>query len=368
MALVNQYTNSSGLGNANYALYKLASLQSQKSLNCNANGTPASGCIFNDVASGTIAMPCAKGSPNCTVSTGTDTYGVLSGYTAGTGYDLATGLGSVNAYNLANNWILPSNPTSTTLTINNGKPVSITHGQSLPLNVAVTPTAATGYVSLIGSPSGSGSVAMGMLALQNGAASGNTATLAGGNSYAVKAHYAGDTNYAPSDSSPVTVTVTPEASKTLISIPVFNATTGNETGNTPVSLPYGSPYIERVDVGNANAAVTFPPQSVCAPSDVSDRKCHAYRFFEWGCASASWRIRCVPSRFSGICGIHCHSAFGRLAPTFRQLPGGHQFQRKFRKLFFERDSCADDDHGLRKCQPGGDCRIAVLCHYGYQFR
>ncbi len=135
MALVNQFTNSAGQGNANYVLYKIGFFAVAKSIELQRNQrqAPASGCMFNDVTSGTIAMPCANGSPNCSESIPTDSYGVLSGYNAGTGYDLATGLGSVNAYNLVHNWILPSNPTSTTLTINNGNPVSITHGQSVPL-------------------------------------------------------------------------------------------------------------------------------------------------------------------------------------------------------------------------------------------
>jgi len=265
MALVNQYTNSAGQGNANYVLYKLASMQSQRALNCNASSTPATGCIFNDVTAGTIAMPCASGSPDCTVSSAGDAFGVLNGYSAGTGYDLATGLGSVNAYNLVHNWSSPAISTSTTLSINSGKPVSITHGQTMPLSVSVTPTAATGQVSLLGVPGGSGSIPMGDLTLANGAASGTTATLAGGNSYAVKAHYAGDATYAPSDSSPVTVTVSPEPSTTLITIPVFDPTTHRETGNTPASLVYGSPYIARMDVGNANAKVAFPMKPVCAP-------------------------------------------------------------------------------------------------------
>jgi subtilase family serine protease len=102
MALINQkngYTK--GSGNFNAALYALAA--EQNDANCNASGTPASSCVFNDVTSGTIAMPCAKGSPNCTVTFSSDTIGVLSGYSAGTGYDLATGLGSINIGNLVNN-------------------------------------------------------------------------------------------------------------------------------------------------------------------------------------------------------------------------------------------------------------------------
>jgi hypothetical protein len=60
------------------------------------------------------------------------------------------------------------------------------------------------------------------------------------------------------------VTVAPEPSKTIITIPVFDATTGNETGNTPTSIGYGTPAAVRVDVGNANAKATFPSQVVCA--------------------------------------------------------------------------------------------------------
>ena len=152
MALVNQYTQSAGQGNANHVLYKLASSQAQTGANCNSSATPASGCIFNDITSGTIATPCAALSLNCTLSNAGDLYGVLSGYSAGTGYDLATGLGSVNAYNLVHGWSKPGISTTTTLSLNSNKAVNITHGQSVPFNITVSPSAATGNVSLIGSP------------------------------------------------------------------------------------------------------------------------------------------------------------------------------------------------------------------------
>jgi hypothetical protein len=54
--------------------------------------------IFNDITAGSNTVPCAAGSPNCATE-GTDPIGVLTGYTAGVGYDLTTGLGSVNAAN-----------------------------------------------------------------------------------------------------------------------------------------------------------------------------------------------------------------------------------------------------------------------------
>ena len=268
IALINQYTGSAGQGNANYVLYKLASFSAQTSQSCGATSSPASACIFNDVTSGTIAEPCAKSSPNCNFSNASDTYGILAGYNAGAGYDLATGLGSVNAANLVHNWIQPNLSSTTTLSLNSGKAVSITHGQSIPYDITVAPSAAMGVVSLVGQPSGSGTanIPVASFPLQNGAASGTTTALAGGKSYSVTAHYSGDGTYKPSDSSPpITVTVAPEPSKTLITVPVFNPNTGIETTNTPTSVVYGTLVSARVDVGNLQATTTFPPQLACVP-------------------------------------------------------------------------------------------------------
>ena len=176
VALVNQFTGSSGQGNANYVLYKLASSSAQTSLSCGATSNPATGCIFHDVTSGTITVPCMTARPNCVTSIGSDVYGVLSGYSAGAGYDLATGLGSVNAFNLVHNWIQPTTPSTTTLSLNGGAAVSITHGQGVSFSIAVTPSAAPGVVSLMGSPNGSSFISMGSFPLLNGFASGTTSS------------------------------------------------------------------------------------------------------------------------------------------------------------------------------------------------
>ena len=106
MALINQKTGVSQ-GNPNAELYKLASTENYSS--CSSETATASGsCIFNDVDMGTNAMPCAAGSPNCKLNSSTDSIGILSAtnsvnapsYNAAAGYDLATGLGSANVYNL----------------------------------------------------------------------------------------------------------------------------------------------------------------------------------------------------------------------------------------------------------------------------
>src|SRR6202030_3346977 len=87
MALVNQKTNSRQ-GQANFVLYPLAAAQNAgaNAANCSSTAPPQSTCIFNDITQGNSNVPGQTGFP------------------AGPGYDLATGLGSVNAANLAANW------------------------------------------------------------------------------------------------------------------------------------------------------------------------------------------------------------------------------------------------------------------------
>ena len=87
VALLNQYLVSTGaqstpgLGNINPALYHLAQTTSG---------------VFHDILAGNNLIPCNAGAPNCS-------NGNL-GYNAGTGYDMATGLGSVDAYNFVHQW------------------------------------------------------------------------------------------------------------------------------------------------------------------------------------------------------------------------------------------------------------------------
>jgi subtilase family serine protease len=126
MALVEQKT-ASAQGNANPLFYSLASQQPTTS--CSAS-TPASSCVFNDVTQGTNAMPCANGSPNCTI-TGSNAIGVLTGYNTGTGYDLVTGLGSINVGNLVNAWgptfyLSSSNPAVTVSSAGGSGSLSVT--------------------------------------------------------------------------------------------------------------------------------------------------------------------------------------------------------------------------------------------------
>ncbi|WP_348262891.1 protease pro-enzyme activation domain-containing protein [Telmatobacter sp. DSM 110680] len=103
MAMIVQKQGGAWQGLANPGFYKLAAKQSPSA--CNTN-TVASGnsCYFYDITTGSNAQVCNTGDPNCVTSKGGDKYGVLSGYSSAVGYDLTTGLGSINAANLVNGW------------------------------------------------------------------------------------------------------------------------------------------------------------------------------------------------------------------------------------------------------------------------
>jgi subtilase family serine protease len=84
VALLNQKTGSHGLGNINPTLYSLA-----------ASTTG----VFNDILTGDNKVPCTQGSTGCPTAAP-----FQFGFSAGPGYDMVTGLGSVDVTNLTNAW------------------------------------------------------------------------------------------------------------------------------------------------------------------------------------------------------------------------------------------------------------------------
>jgi hypothetical protein len=243
MALVEQ-KNGAFQGLANYTFYQLAA--SERLWQCNSSKltdpTKTNSCVFYDTTAGNNNVP-----------------GQL-GFNAARGYDMATGLGSVNATNLANAWNSVQKLWSTSSL--SASVSTIQHGTPLPLNVVVQPATGTG------APSGDfsvetdkhGAVFGGTLA--NGTFAGGVNGLAGGH-YSIKAHYAGDAMFGSSDSAGVPITVTPEPSATNASgwevnlagfvVPIFgpvnyaqpvaiqfnvqgNSGIGSATGNATVIL------------------------------------------------------------------------------------------------------------------------------------
>jgi len=111
-ALVNQ-VNGSPQGNPNVVYYQLAASEYGASGNAACNSTlgnaVASTCTFYDVTQGDMDVNCI-GTHDCFLPSGTE--GVLStsdksylpAYGTTTGWDFATGIGTVNANNLVTNW------------------------------------------------------------------------------------------------------------------------------------------------------------------------------------------------------------------------------------------------------------------------
>jgi subtilase family serine protease len=137
LAIMEQkFATGGGLGNVNPALYQLA-----------ANSTTYASA-FHDITTGNNKQPCTTGSIGCPSGSNP-----TLGYSAGTGYDQATGLGSVDANNLATAFgaLLQATGTKTALTVAPGNSVEI--NQALTFTATVTPntptTAPTGTVNFI---------------------------------------------------------------------------------------------------------------------------------------------------------------------------------------------------------------------------
>ena len=268
MALINQKTGAAQ-GSPNAELYKLAASQTYSS--CSAergSGAPVtnSTCMFNDIDQGTNAMPCdysayvTTPSPNCTIKHSGDYIGILSGYSAGAGYDLATGLGSLNVTNVVNAWTATNGTSTATVTVT---PQYSTVSSNNTLNVTVTVVS-----SPVGgtTPSGTATLIAGGLAysasgtlLSNGnnSSSSYTFTIPSGTlsvgTVTLRGSFGGDTLYGPA-SNTANVTVTAPAPLT----PTVNVTP------TPANLNSSQPLSVSVSVvGNG---VITPTRTVSLSS------------------------------------------------------------------------------------------------------
>jgi subtilase family serine protease len=145
LALVEQKTASKGVGNANPMIYALANDAAYYTPG--QNTSTLSTVVFNDVTTGNNRMPCIAGSPNCP-------NGGEIGYSAGSGYDLASGWGSPNVYNLANAWgtvaalgVGSLGPDFSVTALAQPTPSSVASGATVTLTATVT-----GYVVTSANP------------------------------------------------------------------------------------------------------------------------------------------------------------------------------------------------------------------------
>lgn len=248
VAILNQQKGYvSGAGLINPTLYTLAS----------NSATYAS--AFHDITTGDNTCPSAAGSTFCSTSTGATTK-----YTANAGYDLTTGLGSVDLANLAGVTGWPAPPagivgTTTTVSASNNSPNS---GDQVTFTITVAPTSgtstATGTVNL--SIDGGGS------SYSNGGTTA-TATLSGNGTatyqasfsaagiHQVVAQYPGDSTHAAS-TGVVSVTVQGSSSNTgTFTLSATNLTVKQgAAGSSTITVTPANGYMGKVGITPSGSA------------------------------------------------------------------------------------------------------------------
>lgn len=229
MALLEQ-KNGTFQGLANYTLYQLAAAENLSKCNSSKLTDPfrATTCVFNDITAGDNSVP-----------------GQL-GYSAGKGYDMATGLGSVNAANLVSAWSSVRKMHSRT-NLEVGLQIA-KHGEPVPLGLLVTPASGTGVPSGDFSLLANNAGAVFGGTLTSGAFGGTVSNLPGGH-YTLSARYSGDAMFSASSSNGVEIQISPE--KSVLTTMLYYL--GIDGTPFPVSdnnyhFAYGSPLGLQVDV------------------------------------------------------------------------------------------------------------------------
>ena len=200
LALVEQKLGGTSLGNVGPVLYGLANV---------AN-------VYHDITSGNNSVPCEQGTANCP-------NGGSIGYSAGVGYDQASGLGTIDIANMVNGWS-SAVPTSSVGTVGPGVGCNTTTPQTGTASCISTTTVTTtsalcaissGTLALSVTVAGniSGTVPTGTVQflVDNVAVTGGKVTLSGGTAtytlntaalssggHNISATYSGDANYAGS--------------------------------------------------------------------------------------------------------------------------------------------------------------------------
>lgn len=290
MALVEQKTNSIQ-GNVNYDLYKLAAAQFTTGTSCDSSTVSNnSACVFYDIASnsgfpGSNAEPCLSGTTNCTPTNPNDKFGVLPGWNSTPGYDTATGLGTLNAFNLVNTWSTASAnlaATTTTLALDSA---NIPYGSPVAGTITVADSSSSssgsaipdGDASLTNASGSTPAFGLGPFTLNSEGSASVTVSRFTPGTYSVIAHYAGDATFAASNSAATSLvitqaatTATTTASRTAIStgesvtfstIIEDNSKGLNPTGmvtftNTATGATLGTSFVQPATDGNGNSVAT----------------------------------------------------------------------------------------------------------------
>jgi hypothetical protein len=242
MALVNQKMGGKPQGMANYVFYRLASVSG----------------IYHDIVKGNNKVPDSNGQ-----------YTV--GFNARKGYDLATGMGSMDVTALVNNWKAPATEptTAVTLALEKGQSATVVHGKPIAFEATVAcsetkPCAPTGAVALSATSSSGTTVAAGsgeLTTLSGSSVADIVTSVVPGGKYKVTARYGGDGKNGPGVSEAVPVTVSAENSQTFV-----GSVGGGTFATGPVSVGYGESWPVAVIVAG-NSGYGFPSGKITMTAD-----------------------------------------------------------------------------------------------------
>lgn len=199
--------------------------------------------VFTDVEQGSARLACAPDSPGCEADG-------LIGFTAATGYDLATGIGVVDADALVSKWPKPEASGTETVDVNLSiSPIepNSTYNPSASVTFTVNVFPITGSATPTGSVTFVDSSEQQPLSLTPSPLNpSGTATLTvegvfgvGGNQ--IVALYSGDANYAPTASAPPVNVNIQSSTTSLTVVPSSTSVTPGQTISVTATLTVGSP-------------------------------------------------------------------------------------------------------------------------------
>jgi len=242
VVLLNQYLGASRLGNINPPLYSLALTPSNQ--------------VFHPVITGDNNVYCEAGTPSTQPPAYQCPTAGIFGYSASnfdatTKYNLVTGLGSVDANNLAVAWA--ATRTATTITLASSA-TSINLSASVTLTATITPSTATGNMFF-----SNGTTVLGSSAINSSGVATFTTTALPVGTDSITAAFAGSATLQNATSTAVTITVA-QPFTLAASATSFQVTQGQAASAT----------VTVTQIGGFTGTLTFScsdpaPESVCTP-------------------------------------------------------------------------------------------------------
>ena len=238
----------------------------------------SSKAAFVDVVAGSAKLPCKAGSPQCSDA------GEI-GFSAGLGYDLASGLGSINADALLKKWANPQDTGTAAVTVEMTTLTSVTYNPSATITLSAKvlsgsgSTVPTGTVQFYDETTKANAGTAVTLAADGTASYSETGQFTAGG-HNIQAQYSGDGTYEAAVSQPVTIEVQPSPTALAV-IPSTTTPTGGSvitaTGTVTATNPGATPpsgtltvNLDGVAQGNAllatSGGVTSASVSVTVPT------------------------------------------------------------------------------------------------------